>query len=74
MISDSTDAKVLAQEQWTLEQLARETRTPLERVQAAFLCEYNRLSENARVTSFLPLLARNSTRLILDAENASREL
>jgi hypothetical protein len=73
MIEDSMDAQVLAQEQWTLELLARETHTPMARVQAAFLSEYNRLSVNARVRSFLPLLACNSTRVILDAERASRE-
>jgi hypothetical protein len=73
MINDSTDAQVLAQERRTLELLARETHTPMARVQAALLSEYNRLSVNARVRSFLPLLARNSTRVILVAEKASRE-
>jgi hypothetical protein len=70
MINDSIDAQILSQEQWTLELLAHETRTPIAKVQAAFLSEYKRLSVNARVKSFLPLLARNSVRVILDAQNA----
>jgi hypothetical protein len=63
-------SQLLSREQWTLELLARETHTPIARVQAAFLSEYNRLSANARVKSFLPLLALNSVRVLLDAENA----
>lgn len=68
MLEESSE--VLSREQWTLELLARETHTPIARVQAAFLSEYNRLSANARVKSFLPLLACNSVRVILNAENA----
>jgi hypothetical protein len=68
--NDSTDAGILLQEQWAIEGLARETRTAIATVQELFLVEYKKLAVHAHVTSYLPLLACNSVRTILEAGSA----
>jgi len=70
MINDSQDAQILSQEQWSIELLSRETDTAIAKVQEVFLAEYKKLALNAHIRSFLPLLACNSVRVILDAKNA----
>ncbi len=69
----STDSQILAQEQWTIELLARETQTSIPKVQELFLVEYARLTAGARIQSFVPLLTSNRVRDILDARNATRD-
>lgn len=70
MIIDSQDAQILSQEQWSIELLSRETHTAIAKVQEVFLAEYKKLATNAHIKSYLPLLACNSVRVILDALNA----
>ncbi len=70
MMNDSVDAQILSQEKWAIELLASETHTTIAKVQEAFLIEYKKLALNARVKSYLPLLARKSVRVILDAQNS----
>ena len=74
MINDSSaDAEILSQEQAAIDALALNTHTPVEKVQEIFLIEFKKLAENAHVTSYLPLLASNSVRVILDAQNAQND-
>lgn len=70
MINDPQDAQILSQEQWSIELLSRETDTAIAKVQEVFLAEYKKLAMNAHIESYLPLLACNSVRVILDARNA----
>jgi hypothetical protein len=70
MINDSQDAQILLQEQWSIELLSRETDVAIAKVQEVFLAEYKKLAMNAHIKSYLPLLACNSVRVILDARNA----
>ena len=56
---------ILAQEQWAIELLARETHSTIAKVQEIFLSEYVKIAPHARITSFLPLLACNRVRAIL---------
>jgi hypothetical protein len=72
MSDDSTPANLLDQEQWSIELLARETKTPLATVQQLFVAEYAKLSSNAHVKSFLSLLTTNQVRCLLDAQNAQK--
>jgi hypothetical protein len=69
----SADAQILLQEQWAIELLARETHTAIAAVQKVFLVEYKRLAEHAHIRSYLPLLARNSVRVILESGNAVKK-
>jgi hypothetical protein len=71
--NDSMDAQILSQEQWAIELLARETHTEISAVQEVFLVEYKRLAEHAHIKSYLPLLACNSVRGILESANAGKE-
>jgi hypothetical protein len=71
--NDSMDAHILSQEQWAIELLARETHTEISAVQEVFLVEYKRLAEHAHIKSYLPLLACNSVRGILESANAGKE-
>lgn len=73
MIDDSMDSELLSQEQWAIELLARETDTPIATVQEVFLIEYRKLAAHAHVKSYLSLLAGNSVRVILGAQNAIRD-
>jgi hypothetical protein len=68
-LNDSMDAQILSQEQWAIELLSRETHTAIASVQAVFLVEYKRLAEHAHIKSYLPLLACNSVREILESAN-----
>jgi hypothetical protein len=70
--NDSMDAQILSQEQWAIELLARETHTEISAVQEVFLVEYKRLAEHAHIKSYLPLLACNSVRGILESANAGK--
>jgi len=69
MANDAADSQLLAQEQWSIELLARETHTEIGEVREMFLAEYRKLAVNARITAFLPLLTCNCVRGILDAQN-----
>ena len=69
MINEAADSLLLAQEEWSIELLARETHTEIAKVQQLFIIEYRKLAVNARITSFLPLLTCNCVRGILDAQN-----
>jgi hypothetical protein len=71
--NDSMDAQILSQEQWAIELLARETHTEISAVQEVFLVEYKRLAEHAHIKSYLPLLACNSVRGILESANSGKE-
>jgi len=73
MINDSMDTQILSQEQWTIELLARETHTAIGTVQEVFLVEYRKLAAHAHIKSFLPLLASNSVRVILDAQKTEKD-
>ena len=73
MIYDLMHSKILAQEQHAIERLAHETHTGIAKVQEIFLIEYERLSVGAHIKSFLPLLASNSVRTILDRQNARND-
>jgi hypothetical protein len=73
MINDSMDSKILAQEQHAIERLAHETHTAITKVQEIFLIEYEKLSVGAHIKSFLPLLAGNSVRAILDRQNEGND-
>ena len=64
-MDESADSKILSQEQWSIELLARETHAPIEKVQEVFLVEYKKLAAHAHIRSYLPLLACNSARGIL---------
>ncbi len=70
MINDSMDSKILAQEERAIGRLAHETHTAIAIVQEIFLIEYEKLSVGAHIKSFLPLLAGNSVRAILNKQNA----
>jgi hypothetical protein len=72
MVNESTDSQILAQEQWAIELLARETHTSVVTVQEVFLVEYKKLAAHARVKAYLPLLTCNSVRGILDLLNAGK--
>ena len=69
MTIGAPDSQLLAQEEWSIELLARETHTEIAKVQQIFLIEYRKLASNAHITAFLPLLTRNCVRGILDAQN-----
>jgi hypothetical protein len=69
MSDDSSSANLLDQEKWSIELLARETKTPLVTVQQMFIAEYAKLSLNAHIKSFLSLLTTNQVRCLLDAQN-----
>jgi hypothetical protein len=69
MPNDAADSRLLDQEKWSIELLARETHTELAKVQELFVVEYRKLAVNAHVTSFLSLLTCNCVRGILDAQN-----
>ena len=69
MTNAAEDSQLLAQEQLSIELLARETHTEIAKVQRIFLIEYRKLAANARVTAYLPLLASNCVRGILEAQN-----
>jgi hypothetical protein len=69
MTNNAADSQLLAQEQWSIELLARETHTEIAKVQQMFLIEYRKLAMNAHITAFLPLLTYNSVRITLDAQN-----
>jgi hypothetical protein len=71
--NDSMDAQILSQEQWAIELLARETHTEISAVQEVVLVEYKRLAEHAHIKSYLPLLACNSVRGILESANSGKE-
>lgn len=71
MINDSMGLKILVQEERAIERLAHETHTAIAKVQEIFLIEYEKLSVGAHIKSFLPLLASNSVRVILDRQNAA---
>jgi hypothetical protein len=73
MINDSMDSQILAQEQWAIELLARETHTAVAKVQEIFLIEYAKLAVGAHIKSFLPLLTSNRVRGILDAKNQGND-
>jgi hypothetical protein len=70
MINDSMNSRILAREERAIERLAHETHTAIAKVQEIFLIEYEKLSVGAHIKSFLPLLAGNSVRVILDRQNA----
>jgi len=70
--TDSMDAQILSQEQWAIELLALETHTAIAAVQEVFLVEYKRLAEHAHIKSYLPLLACNSVRGILESTSAGK--
>jgi hypothetical protein len=74
MGNESVDSELLAQEQWAIELLARETNTAIATVQEVFLAEYKKLAAHARIRSFLPLLTSNSVRGILDLANAAKDV
>jgi len=69
MTNNAADSQLLAQEQSSIELLARETHTEIAKVRQMFLIEYKKLAANAHITAFLPLLTCNSVRVILDAQN-----
>jgi hypothetical protein len=73
MINDSMDAQILAQEQWAIELLARETNTAIAKVQEIFLSEYAKIAPDAHVKSFLPLLTSNRVRAILGEGNEAND-
>lgn len=73
MTNDSMDAQILAQEQWAIELLARETHTAIAKVQELFLSEYAKIEPDAHITSFLPLLTSNRVRAILGAANLAND-
>jgi len=70
MPSELPDSSILAQEQWAIELLARETHSTIASVQEVFLEEYNKLAEGAHIKAYLPLLAGNLVRAILIERNA----
>lgn len=70
MINDSMGSPILVQEERAIERLAHETHTAVAKVQEIFLIEYEKLSVGAHIKSFLPVLAGNSVRAILDRQNA----
>jgi hypothetical protein len=72
MVNESTDVQILAQEQWAIELLARETHTAIATVQEVSLVEYKKLAGHARIKAYLPLLTYNSVRGTLDLVNAAK--
>jgi hypothetical protein len=73
-MDESVDSQILSQEQWAIELLARETHTALEKVQEVFLVEYKKLAAHAHIKSYLPLLACNSVRVILESTSSGTDL
>ena len=71
MTDHAHDVKILADEQWAIELLARETRSPLKKVQDLFLTKFARLTAHLHIHSFIPLLTINYVRAALDARNAA---
>jgi hypothetical protein len=67
---DTPDALILVQEHRAIEHLAHETHTSLAEVQQVFLSEYVKLSSDAHVRSFLPLLVVNRVRAMLHGRRA----
>ncbi len=74
MNEDPADAQILSEEKWAIELLASETHAAIAMVQAVFLIEYKKLAATARITSYLPLLARNRARMILEAQNTEQRI
>jgi hypothetical protein len=72
-MDESVDSQILSQEQWAIELLARETHTAVEKVQEVFLVEYKKLAAHAHIKSYLPLLACNSVRGILESTNSGSD-
>jgi hypothetical protein len=70
MAGDTSDSQILAQEQRAIEFLARETHTPVAKVQEIYLAEYARLAPKAHIKSFLPLLICKRVRVILQGRRA----
>jgi hypothetical protein len=70
MLEPSLETRLLAEEQPTIEMLARESHTAIEKVQEVFLLEYAKIAAGAHITAFLPLLACNRVRAALRAQNA----
>jgi hypothetical protein len=73
MTIDSMNTHILAQEQWAIQLLARETHTAIATVQELFLSEYAKIAPDAHITSFLPLLTSNRVRAILGAANRAND-
>jgi hypothetical protein len=73
MTDDAMDSQILAQERWAIELLARETDTPIAKVQEIFLIEYAKIAPHAHIKSFLPLLTSNRVRAILGEVNEARD-
>ena len=67
---DTPDALILVQEHRAIEHLAHETHTSVAEVQQVFLSEYAKLSSDAHVRSFLPLLVVNRVRAMLHGRRA----
>jgi hypothetical protein len=53
---------------------SRNTHTAIERVQKIFLVEYKKLAAHAHIKSYLPLLACNSVRGILESTNSGNDV
>jgi hypothetical protein len=73
MGTESIDSQILAQEQWSIELLARETHTAIATVQQVFLEEYKKLAAHAHITMYLPLLTCNTVRGILESLHAGND-
>ncbi len=73
MNNDSEDARILAQEQGSIESLAREAQADVAAVRKVFLVEYKRLAAHAHITAYLPLLTSHRVREILEAANKGTE-
>ncbi len=73
-MDELVDSQILSQEQWAIELLARETHTAIGKVQEVFLVEYKKLAAHAHITSYLPLLACNSVRGILELAHSGLEV
>ena len=69
MLELAMATRILAQEQWAIEALARETHNTIARVQEVFLREYERIAPDAHITAFLPVLTSNRVRAILGAKS-----
>jgi hypothetical protein len=67
MTNDATDSELLAREDCSIQLLARETLTEIEKVRTMYLIEYKKLAANAHITTFLPLLACTWVWQILEA-------
>lgn len=70
-MDESADSRLLLEEQWAIELLARETHTAIEKVQEVFLVEYKKLASHAHIKAYLPLLTCNTVRGILELKNTA---